>query len=79
MLQHHNQHTNEIFFIINCVIISSNGMPYQSVHNGVLLNHYKEFIWISSNEVDETGAYYTEEVSQKEKHQYSVLTHIYGI
>ena len=26
------------------------------------------------------GAYYTEcEVSQKEKHQYSILTHIYGI
>ena len=31
-----------------------------------------------SNEVDETGAYYTE-LSQKEKHQYSILTHIYEI
>ena len=30
------------------------------LHNGVLLSHYKEHIWISSNEVDETGAYYTE-------------------
>ena len=30
------------------------------IHNGVLLSHYKEYIWISSNEVDETGAYYTE-------------------
>ena len=29
------------------------------IHNGVLLCHYKEYIWISSNEVDETGAYYT--------------------
>ena len=28
--------------------------------------------------MDETGAYYTNEVSQKEKHQYSILTHIYG-
>ena len=31
---------------------------------------------MSSNEVDETGAYYTE-WSQKEKHQYSILMHIY--
>ena len=29
-------------------------------HNGILLSHYKEYIWISSNEVDKTGAYYTE-------------------
>ena len=29
--------------------------------------------------MDETGAYYIAEVSQKEKHQYSILTHIYGI
>ena len=29
--------------------------------------------------MDETGAYYTSEVSQKEKHQYSTLMHIYGI
>ena len=28
--------------------------------NGVLLSHEKENIWISSNEMDETGAYYTE-------------------
>ena len=30
------------------------------IHNRVLLSHYKEYIWISSNEVDETGADYTE-------------------
>ena len=30
------------------------------IHNGVLLSHHKEYIWISSNEVDETGADYTE-------------------
>ena len=33
---------------------------FKKVHNGVLLSHWKEYIWISSNEVDETGAYYTE-------------------
>ena len=38
----------------------------------------KEHIWVSSNEVDETGAYYTE-WSQKEKHKYCILTHIHGI
>ena len=30
------------------------------IHNGVLLNHKKERIWISSNEVDEARTYYTE-------------------
>ena len=40
----------------------------------------KEHIWVSSNGVDETTAYYTySEVRQKEKHQYSILMHIYGI
>ena len=29
--------------------------------------------------VDENVAYYTELSSQKVKHQYSILTHIYGI
>ena len=30
------------------------------IHNGILLSHYKQYIWISSNEVEETGAYITE-------------------
>ena len=30
------------------------------IHNGILLSYLKECIQISSNEVDETGAYYTE-------------------
>ena len=30
------------------------------LYNGVLLSHEKEYIWISSDEMDETGAYYTE-------------------
>ena len=48
------------------------------IHNGILLSYKKEHIWVSSNEADETGAYYTE-WSHKEKYQYSILTHIYGI
>ena len=48
------------------------------IHNGILLSYKKEHILVSSNEVDETGAYYTK-WSQKEKHQYSILTNIYGI
>ena len=46
------------------------------IHNGILLSYLKECIWISSNQVDETGAYYTQ-WSKKEKHQYSILMHIY--
>ena len=30
------------------------------IHNGVLLSHLKEYIWINSNEVNEAGTYYTE-------------------
>ena len=48
------------------------------IHSGILLSYKKEHIWVSSNEVDETRAYYTE-WSELEKHQYSILVHIYGI
>ena len=49
------------------------------VHNGILLNHKKDCIWLSSNEVDGPRAYYMSEVSQKEKHQYytTPILHIY--
>ena len=30
------------------------------IHNGVWLRYKKEHIWVSSNEVDEIGARYTE-------------------
>ena len=49
------------------------------IHNGILLSHKKEYILISSNEVDETGADYTEGSKPERKHQYSILMHIYGI
>ena len=29
-------------------------------YKGILLNHKKEHIWVSSNEMDEPRAYYTE-------------------
>ena len=31
------------------------------IHNGILLSYKKEHIWVSRNEVDENGAYYTEQ------------------
>ena len=30
------------------------------IYNGILLSHKKEHIWVSSNEVDQPRAYYTE-------------------
>ena len=30
------------------------------IHNGISLSYKKEQIWLNSNEVDETGAYYSE-------------------
>ena len=44
-------------------------------HNGLLLSYEKEHIGISSDEVDEPRAYYTE-WSQKEKDQYCISTHM---
>ena len=37
------------------------------IHNGILLSYLKECIWIGSNEVDETGAYYTEWIKSESK------------
>ena len=30
------------------------------IRNGILLSHKKEYIWVSSNEVDEPTTFYTE-------------------
>ena len=49
------------------------------IHNGVLLSYKKNTFesvlmrWMKLEPVIQS------EVSQKEKHQYSILTHIYGI
>ena len=48
------------------------------VYNGILLGHKKEHIWVSSNEVNEPRAYYTE-WNKSEKNKCCILTHIYGI
>ena len=37
------------------------------IHNGILLSHKKERIWVSSDEVDELEPIIQSEVSQKEK------------
>ena len=47
-------------------------------YSGILLSHKKEWIWVSSSEVDECRAYYTE-WSQKEKNKYHVLVYMHGI
>ena len=49
------------------------------IHSGILLSYKKECIWVSYNEVDEVEPIIQSEVSQKEKYQYSILMHIYGI
>ena len=49
------------------------------IHNGIILSYKIEHIWLSSNEVDETGTYYTEWSKSERKTPYSILTHIYGI
>ena len=49
------------------------------IHNAVLLSHKKNTFesvlirWMKLEPIIQS------EVSQKEKHQYSILTHIYGI
>ena len=43
-------------------------------HNGILLRHKKELIWVSSAEVHEPII--QSEMSHKEKDKYHILTHI---
>ena len=49
------------------------------IHNGILLSHLKNAFesvlmrWMELEPIIQT------EVSQKEKHQYGILMHIYGI
>ena len=48
-------------------------------HNGILLSHKKELIWVSSNKVEEPQAYYTQWSKSAKKDKYHILTLIYGI
>ena len=50
------------------------------IHNGILLSYKKEHMWVDSNEMDETGAYYTEwSKSQSETPIRYIKAYIYGI
>ena len=47
------------------------------IYNVILLSHLKEWIWVSSSEVDEPRACYTEEnKSKREKQIQYINTHI---
>ena len=48
-------------------------------HNGILLSHKNELIWVSSMRLMNLEPIIQSEVSQKEKYNYHILTHIYGI
>ena len=45
-------------------------------HNGILLSYKKKHIWVSSNEVDEMGAYPTEWTKSERETQ---ILYMYGI
>ena len=49
------------------------------IHNGILLSHKKEHIWVSFNEWMNLEPIIQSEVRQKEKDKYHILTHFYGI
>ena len=49
------------------------------LHNGILFSHKKEYIWVSSDEVNDPEPVIQSDVSQKEKDKYHILTHIYEI
>ena len=46
------------------------------IHNGILFSHKKEHLWVSSNEVDEPRAYYTE-WSKSERERQILYSNIY--
>ena len=43
------------------------------IHNGILLSYKKECIWVSSNEVGEPRAYYTEWSKSERERQISYI------
>ena len=50
------------------------------VFNGILFSHKKEHIRVSSNEMDEPRAYFTEwSKSESEKQISHTIVHIYGM
>ena len=50
------------------------------IHNGILLSHKKEGIWVSSNEVDEPTACYTEwNKSEREKQIFHMKADVWNL
>ena len=49
------------------------------IHNGILLSYFKNAFESVLMRLMKLEPIIQSEVSQKEKHQYSILTHIYGI
>ena len=49
------------------------------MHYGILLSYKKEHIWVSYNEWNKLEPGIQNEISQKEKDKYCILTHIYYI
>ena len=50
------------------------------IYNGILLGHKKECIWVSSNEVDEPRAYYTERnKSEREKQMSYINAYVWNL
>ena len=50
------------------------------IYNGILLSHKKEHIWVSSNEVDEPTAYYTEwSQSEREKQVLYISAYMWNL
>ena len=50
------------------------------IYNEILLIHKKECIWVSSNEVDEPRAYYTEwSKSEKERQISYIYTYMWNL
>ena len=55
-------------FIAALITIAKTGNQPKCPYNGILLSHKKEHIWVSPNEMDQLGAYYTEwSKSEREK------------
>ena len=49
------------------------------LYNEIVLSHKNEHIWVSSNEVDEPTAYYTEWSKSEREKKYHILMQVCGI
>ena len=50
------------------------------IYNRIAFNYKKEYIWVSSNEVDESRAYYTEwSKSEREKQTSHINAYIWNL